>query len=107
MEIDLNGDAVPSPVGQAAFRIVQEALTNVMRHAHATSAHVLVERTRDELVVEVTDDGSGGPAGGEGHGLRGMSERAAALGGRISAGPRVEGGWCVRALLPLPRAEDS
>jgi signal transduction histidine kinase len=106
VEIELNGDAVPSPVGQAAFRIVQEALTNVMRHAQATSAHVLVERTRDELVVEVTDDGRGGPAGGEGHGLRGMGERAAALGGRISAGPRVEGGWRVRALLPLPRAGD-
>jgi signal transduction histidine kinase len=107
VDIEANGDGVPSPVGQAAFRIVQEALTNVMRHAHATTAHVRIERSGDALVVEVTDDGSGGPAGGEGHGLRGMGERAAALGGRISAGPRVEGGWRVRALLPLPRAGDS
>jgi signal transduction histidine kinase len=107
VEIEVNGESVPSPVGQAAFRIVQEALTNVMRHAHATNAHVRVETTSGALVVEVTDDGNGGSGAPDGHGLRGMGERAAALGGRISAGPRAEGGWRVRALLPLARAEDA
>jgi signal transduction histidine kinase len=95
---------VPSPVAQAAFRIVQEALTNVLRHARASSAHVLVTTTGRTLEVDVTDDGRGGAAGTEGHGLQGMTERAAALGGRVDTGPRVEGGWRVHALLPLSRA---
>jgi signal transduction histidine kinase len=97
---------VPAPVGQAAFRIVQEALTNVMRHAHATSAHVAVGTSGGALHIEVTDDGRGGSGGAEGHGLRGMGERATALGGRVDTGPRVEGGWRVWALLPLSRVDD-
>jgi signal transduction histidine kinase len=107
VDIELNGQAVPSPVGQAAFRIVQEALTNVIRHAHASSAHVHVGKTDDALLVEITDDGRGGIGGVEGHGLRGMGERAAALGGRVAAGPRAEGGWQIRALLPLSRIDDA
>jgi signal transduction histidine kinase len=101
VDIQGNGAVVPSPVGQAAFRIVQEALTNVLRHAGASSAHVLVTTSGATLRVEVTDDGHGGTAGTEGHGLRGMEERAAALGGRVVMGPRVEGGWRVLAQLPL------
>jgi signal transduction histidine kinase len=100
VDIQANGE-VPSPVGQAAFRIVQEALTNVLRHAAASSAHVLVKTRGGILEVEVTDDGRGGTAGTDGHGMRGMDERAAALGGRVVAGPRVEGGWRVFAQLPL------
>jgi signal transduction histidine kinase len=101
VDIKVNGDVVPSPVGQAAFRIVQEALTNVLRHADASRAHVLVATRNGALHVEVTDDGRGGAAASTGHGLRGMEERAAALGGRVVAGPRREGGWGVQALLPL------
>jgi signal transduction histidine kinase len=105
VDIDVNGDVVPSPVAQAAFRIVQEALTNVLRHARASRAHVLVTTSGRILEVDVTDDGRGGnSAGAEGHGLEGMTERAAALGGRIVTGPRVEGGWRVDALLPLSPA---
>jgi signal transduction histidine kinase len=101
VDIQGNGVVVPSPVGQAAFRIVQEALTNVLRHAGASSAHVLVTTSGANLQVEVTDDGRGGTVGTEGHGLRGMEERAAALGGSVVTGPRVEGGWRVLAQLPL------
>lgn len=101
IDIEVNGQGVPSPVGQAAFRIVQEALTNVVRHAHASSAHVVVATDNGALRVEVTDDGRGGTGGTEGHGLRGMAERAAALGGRVDTGPRAEGGWRVQAVLPL------
>jgi signal transduction histidine kinase len=107
VDIELNGEAVPSPVGQAAFRIVQEALTNIVRHADASSAHVLVSASMGALQVEITDDGRGGAGGTEGHGLRGMKERAAALGGRVVTGPRVEGGWRVQALLPLPRSDET
>jgi signal transduction histidine kinase len=104
-DIQVNGQVVPSPVGQAAFRIVQEALTNVLRHAGAASAHVVVTTSGGILAVDVTDDGRGGSAGPEGHGLRGMTERAAALGGRVVTGPRAEGGWRVQAELPLsPRS---
>jgi signal transduction histidine kinase len=107
VDIELNGELVPSPVGQAAFRIVQEALTNVMRHAHASSARVHVGRSSVALLVEITDDGRGGVAGVEGHGLSGMAERASALGGRVVAGPRAEGGWRVEAQLPLRRIDEA
>jgi signal transduction histidine kinase len=98
--------AVPSPVGQAAFRIVQEALTNIMRHAHASRAQVLVEVSDESLRIQVTDNGPGRTEAVSGHGLRGMAERVAALNGRLVAGPRTEGGWQVLADLPLSLRED-
>ena len=102
LKIELDDAAVPSAVSGAAFRIVQEALTNVVRHADASSAAVRISARSDALEIEVTDDGSGnGVTVSPGHGLRGMAERAAALGGRVQAGPRDEGGWRVRAVLPL------
>jgi signal transduction histidine kinase len=74
----------------------------VLRHAEASSAQVCVRALSDALDVEVTDDGTGkGVAAAPGFGLRGMAERAAALGGRLEAGPREEGGWRVHAVLPL------
>jgi signal transduction histidine kinase len=100
-DVELNGTTIPSPVGQAGFRIVQEALTNILRHARATSASVRVVAHDDELEIAVTDDGHGGLAGDAGHGLRGMTERAAALGGEVLAGPSPAGGWQVHARLPL------
>jgi signal transduction histidine kinase len=102
VEVELNGTDVPSAVGGAAFRIVQEALTNVLRHANASSAQVNVRTTSDSLAIEITDDGRAGHAElGPGLGLRGMAERAEALGGHIDAGPRATGGWHVHAMLPL------
>jgi signal transduction histidine kinase len=101
-DVQLNGHAIPIAVGQAGFRIVQEALTNVIRHADAAHAHVALRVEADSLHIDVTDDGTGAgtPATG-GHGLRGMGERAAALGGEMSAGAADDGGWRVHARLPL------
>jgi signal transduction histidine kinase len=102
MDVQLNGAAVPSAIGRAAFRIVQEALTNVLRHADASRAHVRVRASKNALDLEITDDGCSDTAAAHpGLGLRGMAERAAALGGRLDVGPRDEGGWRVHATLPL------
>ncbi len=90
----------------SAYRVVQEALTNVMKHAGATSAvNVVVRYEPNELAVEVNDDGRGvasspGPGPGGGHGLMGMRERVAVWGGRLDAGPRTGGGFRVRATFP-------
>ncbi|MET9359356.1 sensor histidine kinase [Streptomyces sp. NPDC006632] len=95
--------ALPPGIDLAAFRIVQEALTNVVRHSSARSAHLTVGYEPDALVLRVDDGGppSGGDAGGSGSGLIGMRERAAALGGTIDAGPVTVGGYRVAARLPL------
>jgi signal transduction histidine kinase len=93
--------AVPAAVQAAGYRIVQEALTNVLRHARATVARVSVTREDGALRVEVLDDGVGsGGAGGSGNGLRGMRERAAALSGTLESGPADPRGWRVLARLP-------
>jgi signal transduction histidine kinase len=106
VDVQLNGTAVPSAVGAAAYRIIQEALTNVLRHANASSARVGVRPTRDALDIEITDDGRADHAGvSPGLGLRGMAERAAALGGSVDAGPSASGGWRVHAVLPLAGGE--
>ncbi|GIJ77783.1 hypothetical protein Xph01_22150 [Micromonospora phaseoli] len=103
VELCERGDGpVPAEVDLAAFRIVQEALTNVVRHAGVDACRVTVERGDQEVAVEVVDDGRGGPIGVEGHGLVGMRERVLALGGRLRAGPRPEGGFQVTARLPVP-----
>src|SRR5256714_6479247 len=90
--VQLNGHAIPIAVGQAGFRIVQEALTNVMRHAAASRAHVNLHVEADMLHVEVTDDGNAAASTARRHGLRGMRERTAALGGEGAAGPAERGG---------------
>jgi signal transduction histidine kinase len=93
-------------VDLAAYRIVQEALTNVLRHAHAR--HVECSVTHRDGIVElrVTDDGVGGtPAAGSGHGLVGMSERAALYDGTVEAGPTATG-FEVRAILPVPSSAE-
>jgi signal transduction histidine kinase len=106
VDVEINGAAVPSAIGGAAFRIVQEALTNVLRHAEASSAHIGVWATTDALEIEILDDGTAASAGvSPGLGLRGMAERAAALGGHVDVGPRDDGGWRVHAVLPLSGGE--
>jgi signal transduction histidine kinase len=99
---------LPAGLDLAAYRIVQEALTNVRRHAAASTAEVNVGYADDKLILEVIDDGVGGsPTRSSGHGLIGMRERAALYGGQVDVGPRPEGGFRVYAELPLARAEVS
>ncbi|GII60880.1 hypothetical protein Skr01_09650 [Sphaerisporangium krabiense] len=99
--------ALPPDVELAAFRIVQESLTNVVRHSGARDARVTVDLGEDELTIEVLDDGRGG-GGRDGHaigfGLVGMRERVALLNGHLTAAPRPEGGFRVQARLPVPAA---
>jgi signal transduction histidine kinase len=94
---------LPAEVDRAAYRIVQEALTNISRHAGGAAAAVRIDYTGDGLVVRVDDDGKADPDAPPvpGTGLLGMRERVAALGGRLRAEPRPEGGFTVRAELPL------
>jgi signal transduction histidine kinase len=103
--VDIEGQPAELPLGVelAAYRVVQEALTNTRRHAHARTARVRLSYSPEALRVEVTDDGTGigvhpNPAG---HGLIGMRERAALYGGSLDAGPRADGGFRVVAVLPL------
>ena len=86
----------------AAYRIVQEALTNVLKHAQGAQAGVTVRYTDTALELEVVDNGSGnGAGGGTGNGLVGMQERVAMYGGQLEMGRRHEGGWVLRARLPV------
>ncbi|MEW2399759.1 sensor histidine kinase [Streptomyces sp. NPDC046862] len=105
LTVQVEGEAPPLPPGAdlAAFRIVQEALTNVVRHSGSRHARVRLERAAGALRLRIDDDGpaTGADAGGSGNGLAGMRERAAALGGTIEAGPRDDGGFRVLAVLPL------
>jgi signal transduction histidine kinase len=95
---------VPIGVELSAYRIVQEALTNTIRHTSSPVAAVTVRYLPGELEVEVSDDGpdAARPANGGGRGLTGMRERAALLGGSLIAEPRPEGGFLVSARLPCP-----
>ncbi|MEW1928800.1 sensor histidine kinase [Streptomyces sp. NPDC088360] len=96
------GRELPRLVELAAYRIVQEALTNVIKHAEARHVAVSVVVAGGRLAVEVTDDGPATAEGpGEGYGLIGMRERATAMGGDLEAGPLRGGGWRVRAVLPV------
>nr|WP_107428499.1 sensor histidine kinase [Streptomyces sp. CB02058] len=103
--VERDGTPGPLPPGTdlAAFRIVQEALTNVVRHSGSRTALVRITHGGSHLGLSVDDEGpaTGGDAGGSGNGLIGMRERAAALGGTIDAGPRTDGGFRVTAELPL------
>lgn len=97
---------VPAAVGRTVFRIVQESLTNIARHADATKASVRIDYRPDAVAVQVDDDGKATPdaAPVPGMGLLGMRERVTALGGRLRAAPRGEGGFTVQAELPVERA---
>lgn len=92
---------LPAATQLTVYRIVQEALTNVIRHAHASAVTVSVDPHAGEVVVAVDDDGRGAAANDDdGFGLQGMRERAEALGGRLTAGPGTAGGYRVEARLP-------
>ncbi|HEY6684884.1 MAG TPA: sensor histidine kinase [Propionibacteriaceae bacterium] len=95
--------AVPAAVDQAAFRIIQESLTNVVRHAGAGDATVRVSRDAGMLTVEVSDDGPATSLPLDGNGIRGMRERARAVGGTLTVSVREPSGVLVRANLPLAR----
>jgi signal transduction histidine kinase len=96
--------ALPAAVELSAFRIVQEGLTNALKHAGAVPTHVIVSYGSAELAVEVTDEGgSASSVPGSGRGLAGIRERVAVFGGRLQAGPRADGGWTVRAAFPIGR----
>ncbi|SEF30285.1 Signal transduction histidine kinase [Amycolatopsis pretoriensis] len=103
LSVDVHGEAgdLPAPVDAAAYRILQESLTNVVRHADQPDhVDVRFERKPGAFVMKVRDDGRGTAQPTPGHGLRGMGERAAALGGRCTAGP-VDGGFEVCVELPI------
>jgi signal transduction histidine kinase len=105
MDVRLSRSGASRPVdavaGLTAYRVVQEALTNVLKHAGPCAADVGVEVADDALIVTVVDDGRGPRSMNGGHGLVGMRERVGVLGGTLDAGAGPRGGFCVRAWLPL------
>jgi signal transduction histidine kinase len=103
LHLNLGADRLTGVLEATAYRIVQEALTNVVRHAGARNVTVMVCADGSQLTVEVCDDGRGGPVDGDrsGFGRTGMAERAAAVGGRLESGPVDGGGFRVRAVLPI------
>ena len=105
VELDVEGPTRPLPPGLdlSAYRIVQEALTNALRHAGGARAWVTLRYRDDALELGIVDDGhSGGNGASAGHGLTGMRERVKLYGGQLEAGRRPDGGYAVHARLPLP-----
>src|SRR5580658_1538396 len=104
VDVDWHGSREPLPadIDLAAFRIIQEAVTNVVRHAGTDRCQVGIDQRDGQLSIEVTDSGHGGSPAGTGYGIIGIRERAALLGGDFSAGPRPGGGFRITARLPLP-----
>jgi signal transduction histidine kinase len=103
LSVDGDHTALPPAVNVSAYRIVQEALTNVLKHAGQARAEVTVGCADSAVIIEVADDGPGKPAPSAptgGQGLAGMRERVALFGGDLRAGPRPGGGFAVRARLP-------
>jgi signal transduction histidine kinase len=104
LAVDGEPPQLPATIDVSTYRIVQEALTNTLKHAGPASARVKIDCSDDAVAIEVRDDGAGTPGGSSepaGHGLIGMRERVALLGGELRAGPEPDGGFAVRARLPL------
>jgi signal transduction histidine kinase len=103
--VEVEGTPVPLSPGAelSAYRVVQEGLTNALKHARASRVSVRIRYCGDGVEIEVEDDGAGGAAAGDGggHGLLGMRERVVLYGGDLESGRRPEGGWLLRARLPL------
>jgi len=106
IEIRSEGDlaTLPAAVSSTAYRVIQEAVTNSVRHGAARRVDITLGRTQDTLQVTVRDDGRGAGAFTMGHGLRGMQDRVAMLGGSVHAGPGPENGFHVQARIPLAPA---
>lgn len=102
LRVEVIGDpgTLAEPVGEAAYAVLQEALTNVLRHAVATTATIVWERGSDSVALRVSDDGRGGAVQDEGMGIGGMRARVGAVGGTFHAGPLTHGGFEVTAVLP-------
>jgi signal transduction histidine kinase len=106
VQLQLEGDPLPLPraIDLSAYRIVQEALTNTLKHAHASQADVTVRYAQHHVELEVRDDGEGAMSnGGAGHGLVGIRERVKIYGGQMTAGPATDGGFLLTARLPVER----
>jgi signal transduction histidine kinase len=103
VELEIDGEQrdLPAGVELSAYRIVQEALTNALKHAGDAHARVAIRYRPESIEIEVSDDGAGGAAAAGGHGLVGMRERVALYGGRFSAGSGEGGGFTVRVSLPV------
>ncbi len=106
VELRVEGDVGGLPPGPdlAGYRIVQEALTNSLKHAPGARVRATIRAREQELTIEVVDDGAGSPAapnGHLGHGLLGMRERTSLYGGELTTGPRVSGGFAVHARIPI------
>jgi signal transduction histidine kinase len=104
VELRIEGDPVQLPAGVnlTAYRLVQEGLTNALKHARARHAEVVIRYTDGHVELAVSDDGpGGGDGGGSGHGLLGLRERVTVYGGELEAGPRSGGGYRLRATLPV------
>ncbi len=105
--VRIEGSAEPLPAGVdlTAYRIVQESLTNVLKHAHARRVEIVVRHRLGRVEIDVVDDGDAAgrepAAPGSGNGLLGMRERVSVFGGTVTTGPRSEGGWAVQARLPV------
>lgn len=101
---------LPLGLQVTAFRITQEALSNAVRHAPGAPVEVVLDAPQDSLTIRVHHEAADGPlagaSAGSGHGLRGMRERAALLGGSLTAGPDPEGGWTVTAVLPITESPE-
>jgi signal transduction histidine kinase len=93
---------LPADIDLAAFRIIQEAVTNVVCHAATQDCRVIIDQAGDELALEIVDDGQGAAVPGTGYGITGMRERVGLLHGQFAAGLRPEGGFRVAARLPVP-----
>ena len=108
INVDGQRGDVPPGIDLSAYRIIQEALTNVIKHGAASAANVTISYRPASVTVEVADQGAGAPPakvpasrGDSGHGIIGMRERVAVFGGEFSAGPRPDGGFLVRACFPI------
>jgi len=105
LEVEGERRPLPAALELSAYRIVQEGLTNAMKHAGPAHARVIVRYGQRELSVEVADDGAAAGRNGSGgrRGLAGIAERVAVFGGQLDAGPAAEGGWTLRAAFPIPQ----
>jgi signal transduction histidine kinase len=102
LHVDDECDTLPPALELSVYRIVQEALTNTLKHAGSVQAEVRIRRSGGSLTVDVVDEGAPSAEPDRvGHGLVGMHERTALFGGELRAGPRPEGGWAVHARLPI------